>query len=110
MPNHSWMSESNYGGTDKNSAPKEHIQYGETGQNMQEEFGVPDEQLKEQVIQALTDDMHVDATDIKVDVDYGKVTLTGIVSQRSMMKAADECVRNIPGVTELINDLRIQMT
>jgi osmotically-inducible protein OsmY len=104
------MSESNYGGTEKHSGPNENIQYGESGQNMQGDFGVPDDQLKEQVIQALTDDMHVDATDIQVEVDYGKVTLTGVVSQRSMMKAAEECVRNIPGVTDLINDLKIQMT
>src|SRR5687768_10064431 len=35
MLSHSWMSHSNYGGEEKNSRPKEHINYGEKNQNMQ---------------------------------------------------------------------------
>lgn len=109
MANHSWMSDSNYGGTEKGSAPKEKIQYGEAGQNMDGDIALPDTELKENIIAALENDMHIDTSDISVEVNYGKVTLTGTVFSRGMLRAVSECVHNVPGVVELINDLKIEV-
>lgn len=111
---HSWMSQSNYGGSEENAEPKEPLNYGMRGQSMKGELpddnARPDDELQATIVEALESDMHVDPTNITVHVNYGVVTLRGTVSQRAAMNAALECVRKIHGVTEIVNDLRIQMS
>lgn len=110
--NHSWMSQSNYGGTDKDAEPKANINYGEAGQNMEgdlPETPVTDDDLRRDVLLALKDDMHVDDSNISVVVNYGEVRLSGTVTQRAMLNAAEECVKSVPGVMKINNELKIQV-
>ncbi len=65
--------------------------------------------LKQRVVEALNQDLYVDSTNITVNTkDNMTVELCGTVPERSMLKAAEECVRNL-GVVEIGNDLKIQM-
>ncbi|MES2528712.1 MAG: BON domain-containing protein [Bdellovibrionota bacterium] len=65
--------------------------------------------LKQRVVEALNQDLYVDSTNITVHTeDNMTVELHGTVPERSMLKAAEECVRNL-GVVEIANDLKIQM-
>ncbi len=65
--------------------------------------------LKQRVVEALNQDLHVDSTNITVNTkDNMTVELRGTVPERSMIKAAEECVRLL-GVIEIDNDLKIQM-
>lgn len=102
----------NYGGVDKDGASKEDIQYGEAKQNMTGDLPptpVTDDDLRRDILTALKNDIHVDPTNINVIVNYGEVTLEGTVTQRAMMNATEDCVRSVPGVMKLTNELRIQM-
>lgn len=67
-----------------------------------------DERIRERVCDALTDDHHVDASHIKVEVKGGEVTLTGYVSDREAKRCAERCVEDLGGVKEVINNLRVK--
>jgi len=67
-----------------------------------------DERIKEEVCDRLTDDDDIDAGDISVQVKSGEVHLTGTVSDRSAKRRAEMCVEQIPGVKDVINELRVQ--
>jgi hypothetical protein len=66
-----------------------------------------DERIRELVCEALTDDDRVDATAVQVMVKNGEVTLTGSVEDRVQKRAAEDCVENVPGVRDVLNQLRI---
>jgi hypothetical protein len=70
-------------------------------------FKRSDERVREMVCEALTDDEHVDATNIEVAVSGGEVTLAGTVEDRRMKRLAEDCVERISGVTDVHNQLRI---
>src|SRR4051812_44057912 len=87
---HSWMSNSDYGGEEKGTLPKEHLNYGEKNQNMRGDFmeqpekteptktssynisptggntNVSDD-LRQRVIEALHQNLEVDSTGITVN-------------------------------------------
>lgn len=67
-----------------------------------------DERVRERVCDALTDDHHVDASHIKVEVKGGEVTLTGYVADREAKRCAERCVEDLGGVKEVINNLRVK--
>jgi osmotically-inducible protein OsmY len=67
-----------------------------------------DSRIEEEVNEALTQDHHVDASDIVVSVSEGEVTLTGIVGSRAMKRRAEEVVERCAGVRDVFNNLRIQ--
>ncbi len=103
----SWMSDSNYGGEEKGTLPREHINYGEKDQNMK---GDTDIDLKERILDVLRQDEDVDATSIRVNIkENNLVELSGTVPDSRSMERAVECVREL-GVTEIDNDLKIQWT
>jgi len=70
--------------------------------------GSEDERIREGVKRHLTDDWHLDATDIDVAVTNGEVTLTGTVDSRIAKCLAEDCADSVLGVRDVTNNLRIR--
>lgn len=66
-----------------------------------------DERIREAVCEALSEDDHIDASHIEVNVKGGEVTLTGSVEERHMKRMAEDCVERVSGVKDVQNQLRI---
>jgi len=66
-----------------------------------------DERIKEDVCQCLTDDSHVDASNIDVTVNDREVVLSGTVESRYEKRHAEELIERLPGVRDVINSLRV---
>jgi osmotically-inducible protein OsmY len=131
MTSHSWMSNSNYGGEEKGSLPKEHINYGEKNKNMevnkldQQEKQKPtktssynisptggdtnvSDDRRQRVIEALHQNQDIDSTQITVNMrENDMVELCGVVPDERMIEQASECLRNM-GITNIDNDLKVQ--
>ena len=71
-----------------------------------ENFKVPDERIREDVRQRLTDHPTVNASGIEVVVQEGEVTLSGTVEDPGMKRLAEDVVREIPGVRDVHNQIR----
>lgn len=69
-----------------------------------------DQRLYEEVCECLTDDEHIDASDIEVRVEQGVVTLSGTVPRRQDKRHAEELIEQIRGVQDVHNQLRVQRT
>ena len=67
----------------------------------------PDDRIVDDVIARLTDDDHVDASEILVIVENGEVTLTGNVPDRRMKHRAEDLVADASGVREVHNRIRV---
>jgi osmotically-inducible protein OsmY len=67
-----------------------------------------DERIREDVNDRLTDDPHVDASEIEVAVANREVTLTGTVNSRFEKRHAEDLAESISGVTHVQNNLRVQ--
>lgn len=67
-----------------------------------------DDHLWEHVCQALTDDSHVNAEDISVEVQDGEVTLTGTVDSRRTKRLAEDIACSLRGVHDVHNRLRLR--
>lgn len=68
----------------------------------------PDERVREKAMEALYRNKEVDASTIEVEVKEGCVYLSGIASSRNEKKAAESCVEEVEGVTDIFNELRLQ--
>jgi hypothetical protein len=66
-----------------------------------------DDRIGDDVCQLLTDDPHVDASNIEVKVRDGEVTLGGTVDSRRTKRHAEDLIESIAGVKEIHNQLRI---
>jgi osmotically-inducible protein OsmY len=66
-----------------------------------------DERIKEDVCQCLTDDQHIDATNIDVAVADREVVLSGTVTSRAQKRHAEDLIERLPGVRDVINGLRV---
>jgi hypothetical protein len=66
-----------------------------------------DERIKEDVCQCLTDDHHIDATNIEVAVNDREVVLSGTVSSRMQKRHAEDLIERLSGVRDVINGLRV---
>lgn len=66
-----------------------------------------DERIKEDVCQCLTDDSHIDASNIDVSVNDREVVLSGTVDSRFEKRRAEDVIERIPGVRDVINSLRV---
>jgi hypothetical protein len=66
-----------------------------------------DERIREDVCDHLTEDDHVDASQIEVQVSGGEVTLTGMVASREMKRRAEEIIERQRGVRDVHNQLRV---
>ena len=67
----------------------------------------PDERIRDDIIDRLTDDEEVDASEILLMVEGGVVTLTGNVPERRMKHRAEDIAAEATGVRELRNELRV---
>jgi osmotically-inducible protein OsmY len=67
-----------------------------------------DERIREEASDALTDDHYVDASEIEVRVEAGIVTLSGVVEDRRMKRAAEDCVERVRGVVDVKNELKVK--
>jgi len=66
-----------------------------------------DKSLRDEAAERLYRSWDVDATEIKVDVKDGVITLSGSVSDREQKKAADRLFDTMNGVHDVINQLKI---
>ena len=68
----------------------------------------PDERIRDDVYERLTDSHMIDARYILVEVNQGNVTLTGTVGERRMRYAAEDVVAGVLGVANINNQLKVQ--
>jgi hypothetical protein len=66
-----------------------------------------DERIREDVCDRLSDDPHVDASDIDVAVKDGEVTLSGTVHERLAKRRSEDLAALISGVRDVQNHLRV---
>jgi len=66
-----------------------------------------DERIREDVNDRLTDDPHVDASDIEVAVQNREVTLSGTVHSRFERRHAEDIAESVTGVVHVQNNLRV---
>lgn len=69
-----------------------------------------DDRIRESVSEELTRHPGIDASEIEVRVENGRVTLTGKVDSRRSRRRAERCVEQCSGVAEVRNRLRIAGT
>lgn len=67
-----------------------------------------DDRIREDVCDALTADPFIDATEITITVNAGDVTLEGTVDDRQAKRRAEDCVEDLPGVSQVHNRLTVQ--
>jgi hypothetical protein len=67
-----------------------------------------DSRILEDVNDRLTEDPHIDASEIEVRVENREVTLSGTVNSRFEKRHAEDLAESISGVTHVQNNLRIQ--
>jgi hypothetical protein len=66
-----------------------------------------DARITDDIIDRLTDDAYIDASEILVMVENGVVTLTGNVPERRMKHRAEDLVADAMGVRDVRNTLRV---
>jgi osmotically-inducible protein OsmY len=67
-----------------------------------------DDRIREDVCERLTEDPHIDASDIEVAVEGGEVTLIGSIKSRTVKHYVEDLVERVSGVRHVQNNLRIQ--
>ena len=72
--------------------------------------GRTDADTEAAVLDALDADDEVHARDVEVDVDDGAVTLRGLVEIASQRERAQRIAMAVPGVTSVVNQLRVWLT
>jgi osmotically-inducible protein OsmY len=69
-----------------------------------------EERIREDICDRLSDDAQVDATGIAVEVQGTDVILTGLVTDKSEKRRAEDIAENIPGVKHVENRIRVDNT
>jgi len=69
-----------------------------------------DDRIRDDVNDRLTDDPHIDASDIEVSVSKREVTLSGHVNNRFEKRHAEDLAESVSGVTHVQNNLRVQQS
>jgi hypothetical protein len=67
-----------------------------------------DDRIEEDVNDRLTWHSQLDATDLKVDVNNGIVTLTGTVDNRQDKRLAEDVAESVPGVWDVNNQIVVR--
>ncbi len=73
-----------------------------------QDYKRPDDRIRDDVYERLTDSHEIDARGIMVEVNQGNVTLTGSVPERQMRYAAEDLVEACMGVSNINNQLKVQ--
>lgn len=66
-----------------------------------------DERIREEICELLSDDFHIDASEITVEVKDGVVTLEGTVQERLLKHRVEDIADNVSGVKDVHNSLRV---
>jgi osmotically-inducible protein OsmY len=66
---------------------------------------IVDQVIAEDIVAAFDRNAFVDADSLDVEVENGKVTLSGAVPYRTAYRTAVDIARNTPGVVDIVNDL-----
>jgi osmotically-inducible protein OsmY len=69
-----------------------------------------DGRIQDDIIERLTDDHQLDASDIDVTVENGEVVLSGRVDERRSKRRAEELAETVSGVVNVENRLRVAET
>lgn len=72
------------------------------------EFQPSDRQLHDEIRQRLEQTQDIDASQVKVAVLEGKVTLEGTVPEPAMQQAIEDLVDVCPGVQDIENRISVQ--
>lgn len=67
----------------------------------------PDERIREEINDRLTDNDWLDASDVDVNVVSGEVTLSGTVDSRYSKRLAEDIAESVTGVAHVQNNLRV---
>lgn len=67
-----------------------------------------DTRISEHLHEVLTDDRYLDASDIRVTVKEGEVTLAGAVETLADKRRAEDCADSVSGIGHVQNDLRVR--
>jgi hypothetical protein len=67
-----------------------------------------DDRIRDDVNDRLTDDPHIDASEIEVSVQTREVTLSGTVNSRFEKRHAEDLAESVSGVAHVQNNLRVQ--
>lgn len=67
----------------------------------------PDDRIRDEIYDRLTDDAYIDASDLEIEVQQGEVQLTGTVHEREEKRRAEDIIESISGVVHVENRLRI---
>jgi osmotically-inducible protein OsmY len=67
-----------------------------------------DERIRDDVNDRLTDDPHIDASDVEVSVANREVTLSGFVSSRFAKRHAEDIAESVSGVAHVQNNIRVR--
>jgi hypothetical protein len=67
----------------------------------------PDTSIADDIVQRLTDDDSIDASEILLQVEGGVATLTGNVPQRAMKHRAEDIAADANGVRDVRNEIRV---
>lgn len=67
-----------------------------------------DERVRDDINDRLSDDPHIDASEVEVTVSQGEVTLAGTVSDRQAKRHAEDIAERVSGVKHVQNNLRVQ--
>jgi hypothetical protein len=66
------------------------------------------ERVRDEVCERLTDDAHVDASDVEVVVHDGEVILSGTVADRDQRWRAEDVTAHVHGVIDVVNRIRVR--
>jgi len=67
----------------------------------------PDDRIREEICDRMTEDPMLDASEIEVEVIDGEVTLSGSVMSRDQKRRAEDVAEHISGVRDVTNHLRV---
>lgn len=70
----------------------------------------PDERIREDINDRLTDEWNIDASDIEVIVEDGEVILTGYVHERFQKRRAEDVAESVSGVTNVENRIKVDQS
>jgi osmotically-inducible protein OsmY len=66
-----------------------------------------DDKIREEILELLTNNADLDASEVEVHVEGGEVTLTGTVDSRDARWLAEDLVTSVSGVCEVFNQLKL---
>ena len=84
------------------SAPGPHYGRGPKG------YQRSNERIQEDLCERMTHHGYLNAEDIEIEVNNGQITLKGTVDSRQSKRLAEDIAESVPGISQVINQLRIK--